>query len=70
MQARDPRLLAAIEAGLGKLGIAHSLTVVDAPPVVGAALRALDTLGAAPAAYARLRSELAADDRLAEVTHG
>jgi N-acetylglucosamine kinase-like BadF-type ATPase len=70
MQARDPRLLDAIEAGLGALGIRHSLTVVDAPPVVGAALRALDTLGAAPAAYARLRSELAADDRLAEATHG
>jgi N-acetylglucosamine kinase-like BadF-type ATPase len=70
MQARDPRLLDAIEAGLGGLGIRHSLTVVDAPPVVGAALRALDTLGAAPAAYARLRSELAADDRLAEATHG
>jgi N-acetylglucosamine kinase-like BadF-type ATPase len=70
MQARDARLLAAIEAGLAELGIPHSLTVVDAPPVVGAALRALDTLGAAPAAYARLRSELAADDRLAEVPHG
>ena len=70
MQARDPRLLDAIETGLGALGIRHSLTVVDAPPVVGAALRALDMLGAAPAAYARLRSELAADDRLAEATHG
>ena len=70
MQARDARLLAAIEGGLGELGILHSLTVVDAPPVVGAALRALDTLGAAPAAYARLRSELAAYDQLAEVAHG
>jgi N-acetylglucosamine kinase-like BadF-type ATPase len=70
MQARDLRLLDAIEAGLGRLGIRHSLTVVDAPPVVGAALRALDTLGAEPAAHARVRSELAADDRLAEATHG
>ncbi|HEY8705165.1 MAG TPA: BadF/BadG/BcrA/BcrD ATPase family protein [Gaiellaceae bacterium] len=70
MQARDARLLAAIEGGLGELGILHSLTVVDAPPVVGAALRALDTLGAAPQAYARLRSELAAYDQLAEVAHG
>lgn len=70
MQARDARLLAAIEGGLGELGIPHSLTVVDAPPVVGAALRALDTLGAAPQAYARLRSELAAYDQLAEVAHG
>ena len=70
MQARDPRLLAAIERGLGELGVPHTLTVVDAPPVVGAALRALDTLAAAPAAYVRLRRELAADDRLAEVTDG
>lgn len=70
MQARDPRLLAAIEAGLAELGIHRAPTVVDAPPVVGAALRALDTLGAAPAAYARLRSELTADDRLAEATRG
>jgi len=66
MQARNPRLLAAIAGGLAELGVPHTLSVVDAPPVVGAALRALDALGATPAAHARLRS----DDRLAEVSNG
>ena len=66
MQARNPRLLAAIEGGLAELGVPHTLGVVDAPPVVGAALRALDALGATPSALARLRS----DHRLAEVPHG
>jgi len=70
MQARDPRLLAGIEAGLAALGIPHALRVVDAPPVVGAALRALDTIGAAPSAHARLRDALASDERLVEVLHG
>ena len=70
MQARDARLLAGIESGLGELGVRHAPTVVDAPPVLGAALRGLDTLGAAPQAYARLRTELAADDRLMDVTRG
>ena len=42
------------------------LTVADSPPVVGAALRALDALGAAPSAHRRLRN----DGRLAEVTRG
>jgi N-acetylglucosamine kinase-like BadF-type ATPase len=70
MQARDPRLLAAIESGLAELGIPYSLRVVDSPPVVGAALRALDINGAEPSAYARLRDALAADERLAEVLHG
>jgi N-acetylglucosamine kinase-like BadF-type ATPase len=75
MQARDRGLLAAIDAGLSELGIALSTIVVDLPPVVGAALLALDALGAPPAAQARLRSELgaAAEQRtnhIAEVTHG
>ena len=66
MQARNPRLLASIAGGLAELGVPHTLSVVDAPPVVGAALRALDALGATPAAHARLRN----DDRLAEVSNG
>ena len=70
MQARDPRLLAGIEAGLAALGIPHALRVVDAPPVVGAALRALDTIGATRSAHARLRDALASDERLVEVLHG
>jgi len=66
MQARNPRLLTSITGGLAELGVPHTLIVVDAPPVVGAALRALDALGAMPAAYARLRG----DDRLTEVSSG
>jgi len=66
MQARNAQLLDAIEDGLAALDVPHSLAVVDAPPVVGAALRALDALGAEPSAHARLRS----DDRLAEVAYG
>jgi N-acetylglucosamine kinase-like BadF-type ATPase len=70
MQARDPRLLASIEELLAELGVPHSLVVVDAPPVVGAALRALDTIGATPDAHTRLRETLAADDRLAGALDG
>jgi N-acetylglucosamine kinase-like BadF-type ATPase len=66
MQARNGLLLEQIEQGLSTLGVPHTLGVVDAPPVVGAALRALDALGAEPSAHARLRQ----DDRLVEVNHG
>jgi N-acetylglucosamine kinase-like BadF-type ATPase len=70
MRARDARLLGAIEAGLAELQIPHRLVVVDSPPVVGAALRGLDALGASADAYERLRSTLATDDRLEEALHG
>ena len=74
MQARDPGLLAAVDAGLSELGISLATIVVDVPPVVGAALIALDALGSPPAAYARLRGELGAAAQLAreplEVRHG
>jgi len=66
MQARNEILLGAIDAGLADFEVPHTLSVVDAPPVVGAALRALDALGAEPSAHARLR----ADDRLVEVNDG
>jgi N-acetylglucosamine kinase-like BadF-type ATPase len=66
LQARNAQLLAAIEAELADSGVPHTLLVVDALPVVGAALRALDALGAEPAAHARLR----ADERLAELNGG
>jgi len=66
LQARNELLLRAIDAGLERIDVPHRLTVVDAPPVVGAALRALDALGAAPSAHSRLRN----DGRLAEVTRG
>ena len=42
MQARDARLLDGSSAGSRELGAAAHALVVDAPPVVGAALRALD----------------------------
>jgi len=66
LQSRNELLLAAIDAGLERVGVPHTLIVVDAPPVVGAALRALDALGAEPSAHLRLRN----DERLVEVTHG
>jgi N-acetylglucosamine kinase-like BadF-type ATPase len=66
LQARNELLLGAIDAGLERVDVPHSLVVVDAPPVVGAALRALDALGADSSAQERLRS----DERLAEVTNG
>jgi len=66
LQARNARLLDAIETELADFAVPHTLVVVDAPPVVGAALRALDALGAEPSAHARLRS----DELLAEVVAG
>ena len=63
LQARNELLLAAIDAGLERIDVPHTLIVVDAPPVVGAALRALDALGAGREAQLRLRN----DERLAEV---
>jgi N-acetylglucosamine kinase-like BadF-type ATPase len=56
LRARDPLLLGAVEEGLAPLG-AHA-KVVDAPPVLGAALLGLDRLGAPARARARLRREL------------
>jgi N-acetylglucosamine kinase-like BadF-type ATPase len=70
MQARDPRLLDAIDRGLATLGVPLTTTVAQSAPVLGAALRALDRIGAAPSAHARLRKELNPDDSLAEVTRG
>ena len=66
LQARNELLLGAIDVGLERVDVPHALIVVDAPPVVGAALRALDALGAGRSAQLRLRS----DERLAEVTRG
>jgi hypothetical protein len=70
LRARDPLLLDAVDAGLAALGVPLTTVVVNAPPVVGAALLALDRLGASASAHERLRRELHPDDRLAEVFHG
>jgi N-acetylglucosamine kinase-like BadF-type ATPase len=67
-RARHPQLLAAVEAGLDALRVPLSLRVVDAPPVVGAALLALDRIGAPAAAKDRVRRELAPE--MAEASHG
>jgi len=56
----DARLIAAVYAGLCGAGDAISVRVTTAPPIVGAALLALDDLGAGAAAQERARSELAA----------
>ena len=51
----DGRLLGAIEAGVGA-GV--EVRVAASEPIVGAALLALDELGAGPEALARARNEL------------
>ncbi len=52
------RLLAAIEAGLHEVGPEISVCVSTSPPIVGAALLALDELDSGPEARERLRREL------------
>jgi N-acetylglucosamine kinase-like BadF-type ATPase len=59
LRARRRLLLDAVAAGLAVRSPKATITVVDAPPVLGAALSALDGLGAAPAAHEVLRSNLA-----------
>jgi N-acetylglucosamine kinase-like BadF-type ATPase len=60
LRAADERLLGAIRAGLAGAGDAIILRPTSSPPIVGAALLALDDLGAGPAAQDRARRELAA----------
>ncbi len=54
-------LLAAIERGLTEVGPEITAHSTSAPPILGAALLALDALGAEPAAYERVRAELRGD---------
>jgi N-acetylglucosamine kinase-like BadF-type ATPase len=56
----DGHLTTAIEAGLPELGVEIELRVAVSPPIVGAALLALDDLEAGPDAQARARRELGA----------
>ena len=58
LQAGDGRLLAAIEDGLRAVGPAIAVRRTDSPPIVGAALSAVEELGAGPEAQARLRRDL------------
>lgn len=58
LQAGNARLLQAIEAGLSEVGPEITARVNEAPPIVGAALLALDEVGAGESAKARLRLEI------------
>ena len=60
LQAGDGRLLSAIEAGLRKVGRSLVVRPAGSPPIVGAALLALDEIDAGAEAQARLRVELGA----------
>ena len=53
--AKDSPFLERIRAGIWSVAPAADVRVLDVPPVVGAALLGLDTLGSAPAARERLR---------------
>ena len=66
MRRADDTLLGLIERGLGEIGGGLVLRRTSEPPVVGAALLALDELGAGIEAQARLRTELRAAVELLE----
>jgi N-acetylglucosamine kinase-like BadF-type ATPase len=55
LRRSDTVLLAAIESGLAELGPRITVRATSAAPIVGAALLALDELGARPEAYDRVR---------------
>jgi N-acetylglucosamine kinase-like BadF-type ATPase len=61
LRARHPQLMDAITGRLADLAPRAEITVVTDPPVVGAALLALDTLGAHPAAHHALRAMCSRD---------
>ncbi|WEK62883.1 MAG: BadF/BadG/BcrA/BcrD ATPase family protein [Candidatus Microbacterium colombiense] len=69
-RGRDRRLLDGITAGLAAHAPKTRLQVVDAPPVLGAALLVLATAGADPAGLDRARGELQSDARLGRSTVG
>lgn len=56
LAARDTLLMRAIEERFARVAPQAKLIVVDAPPVLGAALLGLDAAGAAPEAYDRVRA--------------
>jgi N-acetylglucosamine kinase-like BadF-type ATPase len=72
LQAADDRLLAAVRAGLAGAGERIVLRAPASPPIVGAALLALDDVGAGAAAQERARRELAAavESELEAMIHG
>ncbi|MCO6004232.1 ATPase [Actinoallomurus purpureus] len=56
LAARHPQLMSAIEDRLAELAPQAKLLIVEAPPLLGAALLGLDATGAPPEAYDRLRA--------------
>ncbi|WP_245861161.1 N-acetylglucosamine kinase [Microbacterium aurantiacum] len=62
-RSRDPLLLTGIREGLGRVAPHVRLTVVDAPPVLGAALLALAAAGGDELALERARAGLSTDER-------
>jgi N-acetylglucosamine kinase-like BadF-type ATPase len=56
LAARHPQLMTAVEENFARLAPQAKLVVVDAPPVLGAALLGLDTMNAPPEAHERLRT--------------
>jgi N-acetylglucosamine kinase-like BadF-type ATPase len=54
----DPTFFGRIEQGLGAVAAAARITVLDAPPVLGAALLGLEQLGASGRALSRARAAL------------
>jgi N-acetylglucosamine kinase-like BadF-type ATPase len=54
LEARDPMLLAAIDRELARIAPGATARVLDVPPIAGAALLGLDTVGAPAAAHERL----------------
>jgi N-acetylglucosamine kinase-like BadF-type ATPase len=63
-QSGDPGLVHAVESGLREVAPNAALRVAEAPPVLGAALLALDELGAPAAARERIRHALAAPEKV------
>ena len=62
-RALDERVIELIEAELHEVGPHIEFRLTSSPPVLGAALAALDELGAGPDAHARVRVELATAGR-------
>ncbi|WP_242868698.1 N-acetylglucosamine kinase [Microbacterium oxydans] len=66
-RGRDPFLLETIRAGLAEHAPAARLEIVDAPPVLGAALLVLAAAGVEQAALDRARGHLSTDRRLTQM---
>jgi N-acetylglucosamine kinase-like BadF-type ATPase len=57
-RARDPRFFGRIEQGIVSIAPAARVSILAAPPVLGAVLLGMDRVGARPSAYRRIRAAL------------